>query len=114
VAQTLVLATGHIGRLPTAANYASYCRCVKRTTISHEKRQGQGNVSNGNPYLPWAFMEAAQCAIRCSPRVQRVYQRRQAKSPLMVARKAVALTLVRACYYSMRDLLPCAVHTAFG
>ena len=114
VAQTIVLETGHIGRFPTVGHYASYCRCVKRTKISNGKRKGQGNVKNGNPYLAWAYMEAAPCAIRFSPSVQRFYQRKQAKSHLMVARKAVAHKLSRACYYMMRDLVPFDVHKAFG
>jgi hypothetical protein len=53
-------------------------------------------------------MEVAQLAIRFSPKVQRFYQRQQAKSPLMVTRKAVAHTLARARYYIMRDLMPMA------
>jgi len=114
LAQTIVLETGHIGRFPTVGNYASYCRCVKSTKISNGKRKGQGNVKNGNPYLAWAYMEAAQFAIRFSPSVQRFYQRKQAKSHLMVARKAVAHKLSRACYYVMRDLLPFDIHRAFG
>jgi len=114
VAQTIVLATGHIGRFPTVGHYASYCRCVKSTKISHGTRKGQGNGKNGNPYLAWASMEAAQLAIRFSPRVQRFSQRKQAKSHLMVARKAVAHKLARACYYMMRALVPFDVHKAFG
>jgi transposase len=114
LAQTIVLETGHIGRFPTVGHYASYCRCVKSTKISNGKRKGQGNVNNGNPYLAWAYMEAAQFAIRFSPSVQRFYQRKQAQSHLMVARKAVAHKLARACYYMMRDLVPFEVHTAFG
>ena len=114
LAQTIVLETGHIGRFPTVGNYASYCRCVKSTKISNGKRKGQGNVKNGNPYLAWASMEAAQFAIRFSPSVQRFYQRKQAKSHLMVARKAVAHKLSRACYYIMRDLVPFDIHKAFG
>src|SRR5438874_1371319 len=114
LAQTIVLETGDIGRFPTVGNYASYCRCVGSTKISNGKRKGQGNVKNGNPYLAWAYMEAAQFAIRFSPTGQRFYQRKQAKSPLMIARKAVAHKLARACYYSMRDLMPFDVHKAFG
>jgi transposase len=114
LAQTIVLETGNIGRFPTVGNYASYCRCVKSTKISNGKRKGQGNVKNGNPYLAWAYMEAAQFAVRFSPSVQRFYQRKQAKSHLMVARKAVAHKLSRACYYIMRDLVPFDVHKAFG
>jgi transposase len=114
LAQTIVLETGDIRRFPTVGHDASYCRCVKRTKISNGKRQGQGNVKNGNPYLAWASMEAAQCAVRFSPTVQRFYQRTQAKSHLMVARQAVAHKLARACYDLMRDLVPFHVHKAFG
>jgi len=114
VAQTIVLETGDLGRFPTVGNYASYCRCVRSTKISNGKRKGQGNVKNGTPYLAWASREAAQCAIRFSPRVQRFYQRQQAKSPLMIARKAVAHKLARAGSYIMRDLVPFDVHKAFG
>jgi transposase len=114
VAQTIVLETGDIRRFPTVGHYASYCRCVTSTTSSHGKRKGRDNVKNGNPYLEWAYIEAAQCAIRFSPRVQRFYQRKQAKSHLMVARKAVAHKLSRACYDIMRDLVLFDVHQAFG
>src|SRR6266446_10723449 len=114
LAQTILLETGDIGRFPSVGDYASYCRCVGSTKISNGKRKGQGNVKNGNPYLEWAYMEAAQFAVRFSPTVQRFYQRKQAKSHLMIARKAVAHKLARACYYLMRDLVPFHVHKAFG
>ncbi len=114
LAQTIVLETGDIGRFPSVGHYASYCRCVGSTKISNGKRKGQGNVKNGNPYLEWAYMEAVQFAIRFSPTVQRFYPRKQAKGHLMIARKAVAHKLARACYYIMRDLVPFEVHKAFG
>jgi transposase len=114
LAQTTVLETGEIGRFPTVGHYASYCRCVGSTKISNGKRKGQGNVKNGNPYLEWASREAAQFAIRFSSTVQRFYQRKQAKSHLMIARKAVAHKLARACYDILRDLVPFDVHKAFG
>ena len=59
-------------------------------------------------------MEAAQFAVRFRPTVQRFSQRKQAKSHLMVARKAVAHTLARTCSYRMRDLVPFDVHKACG
>ena len=114
LAQTIVLETGHIGRFPTVGQYASYCRCVTSTKISNGKRKGRGNIKNGNPYLEWAYMEAAQFAIRFSPTVQRFYQRKQSKSHLMIARKTVAHKLARVGYYIMRDLVPFDVHKAFG
>ncbi len=59
-------------------------------------------------------MEAAQCAMRFRPEVQRFSQRKAAKSHRMVARKSVAHTLARACFSVMRDLGPFNVHKACG
>ena len=67
LAQTITLETGAISRFPTVGHYASYCRCVDSTRISNGKRKGTGNVKNGNPYLAWAYMEAAQFAMRFQP-----------------------------------------------
>ena len=116
LAQTIALETGDINRFPTVGNYASYCRCVDSTKLSNGKRKGQGNVKNGNPYLGWAYMEAAQYAIRFNPSAQRFYQRKLAKSNnnTTLARKAVAHKLSRACYYVMRDLVPFETTKAFG
>ena len=116
LAQTITLETGAISRFPTVGNYASYCRCVDSTKISNGKRKGTGNVKNGHPYLAWAYMEAAQFAMRFQPEAQRFYQRKLAKSRnnTILARKAVAHKLSRACYYSMRDLVPYEATKAFG
>jgi transposase len=114
LAQTIVLETGEIGRFPTVGHYASYCRCVPRTKVSNGKRKGQGNVKNGNKYLSWAYMEAAQFASRYHPRVQQFYQRKQAKTQGIVARKAIAHKLARACFDIMRDLVPFEATKAFG
>jgi transposase len=116
LAQTITLETGTIGRFPTVGNYASYCRCVDSTKISNGKRKGQGNVKNGHPYLGWAYMEAAQFALRFNPSAQRFYQRKLAKSQnnTILARKAVAHKLARACYDIMRDLVPFDAMKAFG
>jgi len=103
LAQTITLETGAISRFPTVGNSASYCRCVDSNKISNGKRKGTGNVKNGNPYLAWAYMEAAQFAMRFQPEAQRFYQRKLAKSRnnTVLARKAVAHKLSRACYYIM-------------
>jgi transposase len=116
LAQTIALESGDIRRFPTVGNYASYCRCVDSTKISNGKRKGTGKVKNGNPYLAWAYMEAAQFAMRFQPEAQRFYQRKLAKSHhnTILARKSVAHNLSRACYYIMRDLVPFAATKAFG
>jgi transposase len=116
LAQTITLETGAISRFPSVGNYASYCRCVDSTKISNGKRKGTGNVKNGNPYLAWAYMEAAQFALRFQPAAQRFYQRKlaQSRNNTVLARKAVAHKLSRACYYIMRDLVPFEATKAFG
>ena len=116
LAQTIALETGQIGRFPTVGDSASYCRCVNSTKLSNGKRKGTGNVKNGNPYLAWASMEAAQFARRFQPEAQRFYQRKLAKSRhnTVLARKAVAHKLARVCYDLMRDLVPYEATKAFG
>lgn len=114
LALTIMLETGEIGRFPTVGQFASYCRCVGSTKLSNGKRKGQGNTKNGNKYLAWAFVEAAHFAIRYEPLIAQFYQRKRAKTKVVVALKAVAHKLARACYYIMRDTLPFEVTRAFA
>jgi transposase len=116
LAQTITLETGAIKRFPSVGHSASYCRCVDSTKMSKGKRKGTGHVNNGHPYLAWASMEAAQFAMRFQPEAQRFSQRKLAKSRTntILARKAVAHKLSRACYDIMRDLVPYEATKAFG
>jgi transposase len=114
LALTIMLETGDIRRFPHVGNFASYCRCVGSEKISNGKRKGKGNTKNGNKYLSWAFVEAANFAIRYEPLIARFYQRKKAKTHGVVAIKAVAHKLSRACYYVMRDEVPFDVGRAFA
>ena len=111
---TIMVETGEIGRFATVGDFASYCRCVGSQKLSNGKRKGQGNVKNGNKYLAWAFVEAANFAIRYNAQIKRFYQRKQAKTNGVVAIKAVAHKLARACYYLLRDQVPFEVNKAFA
>ncbi len=111
---TILLETGDIRRFPAAGNYASYARCVKSERLSNGKRKGSGNRKNGNKYLGWAFMEAAHFAIRWSPKIRAYYQRKQAKAHPMVALKAVANKLARACYHVLSRQEAFDVNRAFA
>jgi len=114
LALTIMLETGEIGRFARVGNFASYCRCVDSRKISNRKKKGQGNTKNGNKYLAWAFVEAANFAMRYNSRIKSFYQRKKAKSKGVVALKAVAHKLCRACYYIMRDQVAFDVTKAFG
>jgi len=100
---TIMLETGDINRFPSVGNYSSYCRCVGSKKLSNGKKKGQGNRKNGNKYLAWAYIEAANFAIRYNDRARSFYQRKCSKTKRVIATKAVAHKLARACYCIMRD-----------
>jgi len=114
LALTIMLEAGEMQRFPTVGQWASYCRCVNSTKLSNGKRKGQGNTKNGNKYLAWAFIEAANFAVRYYPAIQAFYQRKKAKTHGVVAIKAVAHKLARACYYVLRDRVPFEIEKAFA
>jgi len=111
---TILLETGEIHRFRKVGQFASYSRCVDAKRLSNGKKKGDNNAKNGNRYLAWAFVEAANFAVRYSPKIQRYYQRKKAKKNGVVAIKAVAHKLARACYYIMRDDVPFDVDRAFS
>ncbi len=111
---TIMLETGDIGRFPAAANYASYAWCVKSERLSNGKRKGAGNRRNGNKYLGWAFVEAAHFAISWNPTIRAYYQRKASKAHPMVALKAVANKLARACFHVLSRQEPFDLKRAFS
>jgi transposase len=113
LALTILLETGDIGRFAKVGNYASYCRCVGSKRLSNGKSWGRGNTKNGNKYLAWAFVEAANFAVRYYPKIRRFYQRKAAKTNTVVAIKAVAHKLARASYYVLRDHVSFNIDKAF-
>jgi transposase len=114
LALTIMLETGDIGRFPTVGDYASYCRCVGSKKISNGKKKSSGNPKNGNKYLAWAYIEAANYAVSYSAKIKSFYQRKKAKTNGIVAIKAVAHKLCRACYYIMKDQVAFDVTKAFA
>ena len=102
LATVILLETGSIERFADVGNYASYCRCVGSAHLSNGKKKGEGNTKNGNRYLAWAFVEAANFAVRYCEAARRFYQRKKAKRNSTVAIKAVAHKLARACYHMLK------------
>jgi transposase len=111
---TILLETGPVGRFARVGNYASYCRLVGSERLSNGKRKGKGNTKSGNEYLAWAYLEAANFAVRYNARINRYYQRKRAKTTGVVAIKTVAHKLARACYCMLREDTDFDVDRAFG
>lgn len=103
LAWVIVLEAGDLKRFATVGDFASYCRCVQSERISNGKKKGEANKKNGNPYLAWAFVEAAHYATRYLPAAKRFYDRKARQRNKMVAIKALAHKLARASYFILRD-----------
>lgn len=114
LAMTILYETGSLSRFPDAGHFCSYCRCVPSQHLSNGKVKGKGNTRNGNPYLSWAFTEAAHFAIRFEPLAKKYYERKKARTNPLVALRAVAHKMARACFYVMRDQVPFQAAQAFG
>ena len=106
LALVIMLETGDITRFKSPDNYVSYCRCVDSRRESNGKRKGEGNKKNGNKYLSWAYIEAANFAIKHNAKAQQFYQRKKAKTNQLVALKALAHKIARACYHMMSNQVP--------
>ena len=106
LALTIMLEVGDIKRFSKVGRFSSYCRCVKSERISNGKKKGKNNQKNGNKYLSWAYVEAANFANRYCNGAKRFYQRKKAKRNGIVATKALSNKICRASYYIMRDQIP--------
>jgi transposase len=106
---TILYETGDIGRFPTVKNFLSYCRLVKGTVASAGKIKGLRGAKLGNPYLRWAFGEAAVIAKRdhavLGPLAQRLEARMNGNK--FKANTVLAIKLARAVYYMLKN------HTVF-
>lgn len=110
----ILLETGPIERFETVGNYASYARCVDSVRLSNDKKKGEGNRRNGNQYLAWAFIEASNMARRWCPEAKRFHDRKRARTNAIVATKALAHKLARACYHMLKNAEPFDVKRCFG
>jgi len=111
---TIMYEAGSMERFKKVGCFASYSRCVGSSRWSNGKKKGEGNRKNGNKYLAWAFIEAAHFAVRYNERIRSFYQRKQARTNKIVAAKAVAHKLARACYHVLKEQKPFDEARAFA
>ncbi len=114
LALTIMLETGDINRFKKVGNYSSFCRCVKSSRLSNLKKKGENNRKNGNRYLNWAYIEAANFIRRYCPEAKKWHQSKTARNKQVVATKALASKICKACYFIMRDQEDFDVSKIFG
>ncbi len=100
---TIMLESGYMNRFEAVSNYSSYCRCVSSKKVSNGKKKGENNKKNGNKYLAWAYVEAANFMRRYCPQARSWHQRKVSKTNQTVATKALSNKIARACYFIIKD-----------
>lgn len=104
LALSISLEVQDLNRFKNAGHFASYCRCVPSKRTSDQKRKGENNRKNGNKYLAWALVEVAQFVKMHCPYARKFYDKKKKQSgKTVVAIKALANKLAKACFYIMRD-----------
>jgi transposase len=102
---TILHEIGDIQRFPTVKDFLSYCRLVRGTVASAGKIKGLRGAKLGNPYLRWAFGEAAVIAKRNHYRLGPLYQQLEARmnGNKFKANTVVAIKLARAVYFMLKN-----------
>lgn len=102
---TLLCEIGDIARFPTVKDFLSYSRLVKGTVASAGKIKGLRGAKLGNPYLRWAFGEAAVIAKRDPTVIGPLAQRLEARlgGNKFKANTVLAIKLARAVYYMLKS-----------
>jgi transposase len=102
---TILYEIGHIDRFPTVKDFLSYCRLVKGTVASAGKIKGLRGAKLGNPYLRWAFGEAAIIAKRDHAVIGPLAQRLEARmgGNKFKANTVLAIKLARAVYFMLKN-----------
>jgi len=102
---TILYEIGDINRFPTVKDFLSYCRLVKGTVASAGKVKGLRGAKLGNPYLRWAFGEAAVIAKRDHYKLGPLAQRLEARmnGNKLKANTVIAIKLARAVYFMLKN-----------
>jgi transposase len=102
---TIFYEIGDIERFPSVKDFLSYCRLVKGTVASAGKIKGLRGAKLGNPYLRWAFGEAAVIAKRDHATIAPLAQRLETKmnGNKFKANTVLAIKLARAVYFMLKN-----------
>lgn len=118
LALTIFYEVGDIDRFQSAKHFCSYARVVPGIAQSSgNTKRGRGS-KQGNPYLKWAFCQAAGLAIRYNGTIRKFRQRhlarRRSKAKKLVSLCIVAHKLAIATYYVIKNQMPFKQELMFG
>ena len=100
---TLLYEIDTVERFPAVGDFLSYSRLVKGTVSSAGKIKGLRGAKLGNPYLRWAFGEAAVLGKRHHEELDAFSRRLENKHGKFKGNAILASKLGRAVYYMLRN-----------
>jgi transposase len=107
---TIYYEVGDIRRFKSDKNFASYCRLVPPDSISDGKRTRGKGGKQGNPFLKWAFCQAATHASRyyedCRRFREKHARRRSGSLANLIANNILAHKIATGAFFVLRDRVP--------
>lgn len=89
-------------RFPSVKDFTSYCRLVKGSVASAGKIKGTRGAKLGNPYLRWAFGEAAVLAKRSHAMISAYAKQLEKKHGKFKGNAILANKIARAVYFMLK------------
>ena len=103
LALTILYEVDTISRFPSVGDFLSYCRLVKGTVSSAGKIKGLRGAKLGNPYLRWAFGEAAVLGKRHHEHLDAFSRHLEHKHGKFKGNAILASKLGRSVYYMLKN-----------
>lgn len=103
IALTILLEIDAINRFPSHQHFSSYARLVKCTHESAGKKYGTGGAKIGNPYLKFAFSEAAVYTATYNPRIKSYLNKLENKHGKGKAKSVLAHKLGICVYHMLKN-----------
>ena len=100
---TILLETDDINRFPSHQHFSSYARLVKCAHESGGKKYGTGGAKIGNPYLKFAFSEAAVYTATYNPRIKSYLNKLENKHGKGKAKSLLAHKLGICVYHMLKS-----------
>ena len=118
LAAIILYETGDINRFKSAKHYCSYARVVPGIAQSSSTiRRGKGS-KQGNPYLKFAFTQAAALAVRYSQPIKKFRQkhlnRKRSRARKLISISIVSHKLAKATYYILTRKEPFRMEMMFS
>lgn len=103
---TILYEIDDINRFSDVGKFISYCRLVKCSHESADKKEKGGHNKIGNVHLKWAFSEGAVMFLRANERGQKMHEKLVSRYGKAKAMSLIAQKLGRTVYYMLKRKEP--------